>query len=133
MAHSGRRPGAGRRKGSRNRANATREKLIARSGITPIAVMIGIMRCAYAVGQQELNKDKPNECKIRWAFELALQAAHRASPFSHQRLATVDPGARLDFTKLTKEEIELVEPILRMANDAAPVGGPDSLPPETQR
>ena len=95
--------------------------------------MVAVMRHAYAMGQQELNKEKPNEKKLRWAFELALQAAHRAAAFVHQRFAPVDPSARLDLTKLTKEEIELVEPILRKANDAAPVGGPDSLPPETQR
>lgn len=125
MAHGGRRPGAGRRAGSRNRANEMREKFIAQTGLTPIEVMIGVMRCAYLVGQQELNKDKPNEGKARWALELALDAANRAAPFSHARFSAIDPSARLDFTKLTKEEIDLVEPILRKANDAAPGGGTD--------
>jgi len=132
MEHGGRRPGAGRRKGSRNRANATREKLIAQGGITPVAVMVAVMRHAYAMGQQELNKEKPNEKKLRWAFELALQAAHRAAAFVHQRFAPVDPSARLDLTKLSKEDVDVVEPILRKASDAAPGEGADSLPPEPQ-
>ena len=132
MEHGGRRPGAGRRKGSRNRANATREKLIAQGGITPVAVMVAVMRHAYAMGQQELNKEKPNENKMRWAFELALQSANRAAAFVHPRFAAVEPGARLDLTKLTKEEIDLVEPILRKASDAAPGGGSDEVPPEAQ-
>ena len=122
MGHGGRRPGAGRRKGSPNRASATREKLISQSGLTPIEIMIGVMRSAYAVGLQELKKNKPNEKKLRWAFALALESAHRAAPFAHQRFAPVDPSSKLDLTKLSKQEVDLVEPILRKACDAAPVG-----------
>ena len=132
MRHGGKRPGAGRRRGTPNRANARREQFIAQTGLTPIDVMIGVMRCTFDIGQQELKQEKPDESKIKWAFGLALESAHRAAPFAHPRLSSVDHSAKLDVSKLTQEEIDLVEPILRKAIDGGPGGEPDGNPPAAQ-
>jgi hypothetical protein len=132
MGHGGKRPGAGRRRGTPNRANARREQFIAQTGLTPIDVMIGVMRCTFDIGQQELKQEKPDESKIKWAFGLALESAHRAAPFAHPRLSAVDHSAKLDVSKLTHEEIDLVEPILRKAIDGGPCKEPDGNPPAAQ-
>jgi hypothetical protein len=133
MTHGGKRDGAGRRKGSHNRASAMREQLIAETGLTPIDVLIGIMRCTFDMAQRELKQDEPNEAKVKWAFGLALESAHRAAPFAHPRFSAVDHGATLDVSKLTQEEIDLVEPILRKAIDGGPGGEPDESPPAAER
>ena len=132
MGHGGQRPGAGRRSGTPNRASARREQLIAQTGLTPIEVMVGVMRFAFDMAQQELKQKKPDESKVKWAFGLALESAHRAAPFAHSRLSTVDNSAKLDASKLTQEEIDLVEPILRKAIDGGPGGEPDGNPPAAQ-
>jgi hypothetical protein len=130
--HGGKREGAGRRKGARNRTSAMREQLIAQTGPTPIDIMVNIMRCAFDMAQRELKQKEPNEAKVKWAFGLALESAHRAAPFAHPRFSAVDHGATLDVSKLTKEEIDLVEPILRKAIDGGPGGEPDENPPAAQ-
>jgi hypothetical protein len=74
--------------------------------------MIGVRRCAFDMAQQERRQKRPDQGKVKWAFELALEAAHRAAPFAHPRLSAVNHSARLDVSRLTPEEIDLVEPIL---------------------
>ena len=132
MEHGGRRPNAGRRGGVPNRANARREQLISQSGMTPIDVMVGVMRDAFAIAQHELKQKKPNERKLKWAFGLALDSAHRGAPFAHPRFSAVDHSATLDASKLTQEELDLVEPILRKAIDVGPRGETDGNPPAAQ-
>ena len=132
MEHGGRRPNAGRRSGVPNRASARREQLISQSGMTPIEVMVGVMRHAFAIAQHELKQRKPNENKIKWAFGLALDSAHRAAPFAHPRFSAVDHSATLDASQLTQEELDLVEPILRKAIDGGPRGETDGNPPAAQ-
>jgi hypothetical protein len=123
--HGGKRPGAGRRKGTPNRASAAREKNIARSGMTPIDTMIAIMRLNFGIAQEELKKDNRNDAKIRWAFSLALEAAAKSAPFAHQRFAPIDQRETLDMTRLKPEEIALVESILCKTIVEAPLAGPD--------
>jgi hypothetical protein len=131
--HGGKREGAGRRKGARSRASAMREQFIAQTGATPVDIMVNIMRCAFDMAQRELKQDEPNEAKVKWAFGLALESAHRAAPFAHPRFSAVDHSATLDASKLTQEEIDLVEPILRKAINGGPAGGTDENPPAAQR
>jgi hypothetical protein len=109
-----------------------REQLIAQSGPTPVDIMVNIMRCAFDMAQRELRQDEPNEAKVKWAFALALESAHRAAPFAHPRFSAIDHGATLDVSKLTQQEIDLVEPILRKAIDRAPGGETDENPPAAQ-
>jgi hypothetical protein len=132
MGHGGKRPNAGRRSGVPNWASARREQLISQSGLTPVDVLVGIMRCTFAIAQHELKQKKPNERKLKWAFGLALDSANRAAPFAHPRFSAVDHSATLDASKLTQEELDIVEPILRKAIDGGPRAETDGDPPAAQ-
>jgi hypothetical protein len=74
MAKGGRRPGAGRKPGDKN----TRSREIAdramQEGITPLEVMLQIMRKAWDI--KDMDK--------------ALEAAKDAAPYVHPRLQPVD-------------------------------------------
>ena len=122
MKNGGKRLGAGRPKGSRNRASARREQFIALSGRTPVDVMISIMRYNFDAAEYERSQPTPNQKEINAAHARALDAAYRAAQFVHPKLSAVEHSPRFDWSKLTIEEINLVEPILRRALDHG-VGG----------
>ena len=122
MKHGGKRLGAGRPKGSRNRASARREQFVALGGRTPVDVMISIMRYNFDAAEYERSQPTPNQKEINAAHARALDAAYRAAQFVHPKLSAVEHSPRFDWSKLTIEEINLVEPILRRALDHG-VGG----------
>ena len=68
----GRRPGAGRPPGARNRKTIKVQDAIEQSGMTPLDYMISVMR----------NED--NDPRTR------LEAAHHAAPYVHSKLSTTD-------------------------------------------
>ena len=68
----GKRPGAGRKKGSRNKASVARESAIVASGLTPLDYMLAIMR--------DVTADRALRCDM----------AKAASPYCHPRLAAVE-------------------------------------------
>lgn len=68
----GKRPGAGRKKGIPNKANAEREAAIRSSGLTPLDYMLQTLR------DPESDKDSK-----RWA-------AQAAAPFCHPKLANIE-------------------------------------------
>lgn len=70
----------GRKKGTRNKASAAREKQIAESGLTPLDFMLGKLR-----GKDSTDEDR------KWAAE-------KAAPFVHPRLNAVDFSGSLDIT-----------------------------------
>lgn len=72
----GARRGAGRPKGSANKKTCEIANRCAEEGLTPLEVMIDIMRQAYAKGEA--------------GFEMALDAASRAAPFIHPKLSSID-------------------------------------------
>lgn len=72
MARGGARPGAGRKRGTRNRKTQEQADAIAASGLTPLDYMLKVMRDE---GQ------KP---------EMRLSAAKDAAPYVHARLAAVE-------------------------------------------
>jgi len=117
MKHGGKRLGAGRPKGSRNRASARREQFVALSGRTPIEVMIAVMRYNFDAAEYERSQPTPNQKEITAAYARALDAAHKAAQFVHPRLSAVEHSPRFDWSLLTLEEVNLVEPILRKALD----------------
>jgi hypothetical protein len=117
MKHGGKRLGAGRPKGSRNRASARREQFVAFSGRTPIEVMIAVMRFNFDAAEYERSQPTPNQKEITAAYARALDAAHKAAPYVHPRLTVIDHSARFNWSVLTKQEVDLVEPILRKALD----------------
>ena len=70
--HGGRREGAGRRRGSPNKANIARQAEIAASGLTPLDYILQVMR------------DEENDLATR------LDAAVKAAPYVHPKLAAID-------------------------------------------
>ena len=115
MPHGGQRPGAGRPKGVANRASALREQQIAETGPTPVDIMVKVMRYNWDCAEQESKKKNPNWRKVMTFQRLAIEAAYKAGVFVHQKMSTLDPSPKLDLSKLTSEEIDLVVPILKKA------------------
>jgi hypothetical protein len=72
MPVGGKRSGAGRPKGSRNVKTQEQAKAIKESGLTPLDYMLSVMR------------NEGNELGVR------LDAANKAAPYVHAKLATVD-------------------------------------------
>jgi len=72
MATGGARPGAGRPKGSRNKRTLEQVRAIAASGLTPLEYMLSVVR----------DETQPQEVR--------LDAAYKAAPYVHARLAAID-------------------------------------------
>jgi hypothetical protein len=79
----GRRPGAGRPAGSKNRRSAEIARTAAEEGITPIEVMLGAMRDLWAQGTPEAKRE-------------AAEIAKDAAPYIHPRLASIDQTIKED-------------------------------------
>jgi hypothetical protein len=75
--HGGKRPGAGRPRGSKNQRSAEIAQQAIEAGITPIEVMLTAMRDFWAEGTPEAKR------------EAAIIARH-AAPYIHPRLANID-------------------------------------------
>ena len=80
------------------------------------------------MAQQELKQKNPDESKVKWAFGLALDSAHRAAPFAHSRLSAVEPGTEFDYTRLTADELRIFIPLFKKCLPGG--GGPPASPPE---
>lgn len=84
--------GAGRRKGTPNRATLARQEEIAKSGLTPLEFMLSAMR------------DENN------GYEMRLDAAKAAAPYVHPRLAAIEHsgpgGGPMQFAHLTDEQLD---------------------------
>ena len=73
----GKRPGAGRRKGARNKVTLAREAELAASGLTPLDYMLSILRDPEASREDR-----------KWASE-------KAAPYCHHRLSTTEVTGKL--------------------------------------
>lgn len=101
MARGGNRPGAGRKRGTPNKASVERQKEVAATGITPLDYMLKVMRNPKADASR---RD---------------EMAKAAAPYVHPKLATMQHTGRgggpiqtMDVTKLkgmTDEELDLLE------------------------
>jgi hypothetical protein len=65
MTHGGKRHGAGRHPGTPNKASARLVHAIAQTGLTPIEIMVGVMRCTFdsaarAQAKKNLTKESLN-------------------------------------------------------------------------
>lgn len=80
MARGGRREGSGRKPGSKNRKTAELARKAAKAGMTPLELMLKIMR----------DSKKP----ILDRFE----AAKAAAPYIHPRLAAVEMSGELNIS-----------------------------------
>jgi len=76
--NGGRRPGAGRKKGSPNKATIERQARVAATGITPLDVMLTTMR-KYADAKD---------------WDKASAVAKDAAPYVHPRLAAVEHAGK---------------------------------------
>ena len=77
QSQGGRRPGAGRPPGSKNRKSAEIAREAMEAGITPIEVMLSAMRDLWDEGTSEAKRE-------------AARIAKDAAPYVHPRLATID-------------------------------------------
>jgi hypothetical protein len=76
MARGGKRPGAGRKKGSECQKTRARKALAAKAaseGVTPLEVMLHVMRMHFEAGE----------------FDKAAEIAKDAAPYLHPRLSTM--------------------------------------------
>lgn len=78
MARGGNRPGAGRKKGAASAKTREIADAAAEAGITPLEVILEIMSKAHERGDEEV----------------ALDAATRAAPYVHPRLAAVEVSGK---------------------------------------
>lgn len=80
--NGGKRPGAGRRKGGKNRATLEREAAVAASGATPLDVLIQAMRSFLVLADRYANNPKKFEHYTRAAADMA----QRVAPLVHPRV-----------------------------------------------
>src|SRR5882762_6428121 len=83
--HGGRRPGAGRKKGSVSILNRKTAELAAEHGVTPIEIITSTMRALWDEAHGipvKLNTEKAKE---------AMVVADRAAPYFHARINPVPP------------------------------------------
>jgi hypothetical protein len=102
----GARRGAGRPKGSASKKTIEIANRAAEQGITPLEVMVNIMREAYA------GKD----------YEKALDAAVKAAPYMHSKLSSVDVKATVkrDVEEFTDAELIAIAMQSRGSNSEGP-------------
>lgn len=89
----GKRPGAGRKKGSVTKATVYRQEMLAKAaaeGISPLEVMMTAMREAWEAGDKEK----------------AVQVAEKAAPYIHAKLAAVQHSGDADNPIHSKSVIE---------------------------
>lgn len=70
----------GRAKGTPNKATAAKAEAVAESGLTPLDFMLSVMRDAK-------NPD-----------DMRLDAAHKAAPFVHPKLAAIEHSGGMTLT-----------------------------------
>lgn len=88
----GKRPGAGRKKGSPNKVTAEKRAEIAASGLTPLEYMLKVMR------------DEDEDSHRR------LSAAQAAAPYVHAKLSSIEvsgkDGGPVEITTITRRIVK---------------------------
>ena len=102
--HGGRRPGAGRPRGSKARKTIEIADRAAAEGVTPLELILSLMHRYYAEGK----------------FCLALDAAVKAAPYIHPRLQLMQLSGGPDPVRLQVVEEIIGEPGDVSANGEAP-------------
>jgi hypothetical protein len=94
MAHGGKRPGAGRKSGSPNKATQERQKAVAESGVTPLDYMLNVLQDETA------------------AKEDRMWAAEKAAPYVHPKLAAMTLSGNPDGSEpvIVKHTVEFIGP-----------------------
>jgi hypothetical protein len=78
----GRRPGAGRKPGVRNKRTEATVKAIEQSGMTPLDFMLSIMRGEHPEGAEPAQV-------VAWE-SMRFEAAKAAAPYVHPKLANIE-------------------------------------------
>ena len=76
MSRGGSRQGAGRKRGTANKASAARQAAVKASGLTPLDYMLSVLR------------DDKQDLATR------LDAAYKAAPYVHPKLASIEHGGK---------------------------------------
>jgi hypothetical protein len=92
-------PGAGRRRGSRNKRNLEIERRVAATGKTPLEVMLEAMRSYYEAGD----------------IDKAVAFAKDAAPYVHPRMASIDVGGKPGAPPIETKDVSNVELARRIA------------------
>lgn len=88
MPRGGARPGAGKRKGVPNKANAERLARCQASGATPFDVLIDGMRYHHGHAKEAVKEGNHEKAVVE--FGHAGRYAKDAAPYVHARLAAVE-------------------------------------------
>lgn len=90
MARGGKRPGAGRKPGAATRRTRAVADRASATGLTPLDVMLDVMRFQHALARSEMEKgEEARPAILADAMTRALSAARDAAPYMHPRLTPV--------------------------------------------
>ena len=103
----GRRPGAGRKKGSINKANALRQAMVAASGETPLDALLSFMRAPRPV-REKRESGAAFERRLKDWQTYRFEAARAAASYVHPKLAAVEHRGDTDKWKNTAIEVRFV-------------------------
>ena len=105
MPRGGARVGAGKKKGSINKATRALREQIAATGLTPMEVMLSNMQRAYEEAHKseaDITSEAVKGCehdeilaRVKRAVgyrQIAQNCAKDAAPYAHPRLATIEHG-----------------------------------------
>lgn len=105
----GRRPGAGRKRGSPNKATRARQERAAAGGLMPVDYLLSVMR----------NSRMPTATRV--------EAAVKVAPYLHPKLAAVEPNATQPsevIEKLANERVQQIFAQMLADIDGAGTGLP---------
>jgi hypothetical protein len=107
--NGGARRGAGRPKGSASKKTLEIANRAAKEGITPLEVMLDVMRTYYEEGNREA----------------CLEAAAKAAPYMHSKLSSVDLKATVkkSAAELTRDELIAIAALAHSGSSGSPEEG----------
>lgn len=85
----GKRPGAGRKKGSLNKATALRQAMVAESGETPLEALLSYMRAPQPI-RTKGESEAAFLLRLKIWHTYRFEAARAAAQYVHPRLAAIE-------------------------------------------
>lgn len=140
--NGGKRPGAGRPKGAKNKKTTEVIAKATSQGVMPLDVMLHNMRKAHGAAEEIEKKIAAGDAEaVARKDELLLlrgeaeTCAKDAAPYLHPRLSSIEHKTKpYDLSQLTEKQIDELERILRFADARgangreAPPGGTGAAP-----
>ena len=121
----GKNPNAGRKAGSTNKRKLAEINKAEAGGLLPLDIMLKLMRKAYnksvwLEGQINTAIKAKDDTKVasltaeQAEFEaIAFERADKTSPMLHARIKFIEHSGAIDLTKLTDEELDLIDKLKR--------------------